>query len=202
MGRRLWLTLASSSLLLVLAGCQGLSGDNSGPSGTLNQCTPQVVRPLVERFIDAFNQGDLARLDQLLAIDRFVAYSTDAPGQRLNADAYSRDTLMAYLSARHRQHEHLLLNTLDVTYTDARGGGFWFRVTRSAEDGLPPTAYNGKGGFQCTTMPISVTLWAMDPLPWSPIDLLPEIAALLLVAAAIGIIVLWRRRKTSRMTNS
>ena len=57
---------------------------------------------------------------------------------------------------------------MDITYTNSRDVGFWFRVTRSADGGLPPTRYNGKGGVQCATTPTSLVVWAMDPLPWSP----------------------------------
>jgi hypothetical protein len=129
---------------------------------------------------------------------QFAWYSTDAPGQRFNEVAKDRGTLIAYFAARHQQHELLVLRTLDVTYTDATTGGFWFRLTRSADDGLPPTAYNGKGGIQCTTMPKSLTIWAMDPLPWSPIELVPQAAAVILLGAAICAILLWRRRSAQR----
>jgi len=80
----------------------------------------------VGRFIDAFNRGDLSQLDQLFAHlgDGFNWYSTDAPGERFNAEASNRDNLMAYFAARHLQHEHLVLNSLDITYTDGRAAGF------------------------------------------------------------------------------
>ncbi len=200
MSRRIWPTLASGSLLLLLAGCQGAGGGSPGSPGTQQQCTPQEVHRLVEGFIDAFNRGDIAQLDQVVSSQQFSWYSTDAPGQRLNAEAYDRSNLMAYFAARHRQHERLALISLDVTFTNAREGGFWFRVTRSADDGLPPTRYSGKGGVQCTTMPTSLTAWSMDPLPWSPIELLPEAAALIVMAAGIGSFILWRRRKIPRST--
>lgn len=116
-------------------------------------------------FAYAFNRGDIAQLDQLVSSQQFSRYSTDAPGQRLNAQAYDRENLMAYFAARHRQHERLALVSLNVTYANVTEAGFWFRVTRSAQDGLPPTRYSGKGGVQCATMPISLTVWSMVPLP-------------------------------------
>jgi hypothetical protein len=106
---------------------------------------------------------------------------------------------MAYFAARHRQHEHLVLNSLDVTFTDATRGGLWAHLTRSADDGLPPTRYVSKGEIQCSTMPSSLTVWGMGRYPWSPIELLPEAAALILIAAGVGAIVLWRRRTTRRI---
>jgi hypothetical protein len=193
MVRRLWLIAASSAVLVLLAGCQ-LPGATSGSAGSPSPCTPDTIHQVVEGFIAAFNRGDLPQLDQLVSSQQFVWYSTDAPGQRLNAEAYNRDNLIAYFAARHRQHERLALISLDVSYTTTRDGGFWFRLTRSADDGLPPTRYNGKGGVQCATKPISLIVWSMDPSPWSPIELLPEVAGLILIAAGVGGIVLWRRR--------
>jgi hypothetical protein len=154
----------------------------------------------VERFIDAFNRGDIAQLDRLVSQQpQFLWYATDAPGQRFDAEAQDRDNLMAYFAARHRQHEHLVLNSLDVTFTNATKGGLWAHLTRSADDGLPPTRYSSKGEVQCSTMPSSLTVWAMGR---SPVELLPEAAALVLMAAGIGGIVLWRRRTAGRLASA
>jgi hypothetical protein len=203
MSRWLWRVVATGwllVLLVLLAGCQRLQGATSGSPPS--PCTAQDVRHVVERFIGAFNLGDIVQLDQLVSSQQFVWYSTDAPGQRLNAEADDRGNLMAYFAARHGQHERLALISLDVTYTNPRQGGFWFRVTRSADDGLPPTRYTGKGEVQCATMPISLTVWSMAPSPWSPIELLPEAAALVLVGAAIGATVWWRRRTSRRAASA
>jgi ketosteroid isomerase-like protein len=156
------------------------------------------VRHVVGRFIDAFDRGDLAQLDQLVSDQLFSWYSTDAPGQRFNAEAKDRSTLIAYFAARHQQHERLALNSLDVTFTNDRAGGFVFSLTRSADDGLPPTRYGGKGEVQCAIRPISVGVWSMAPWPWSPIELLPEAAVVILLGAATGTILLWRRRSAQR----
>jgi hypothetical protein len=198
MGRRRWLILASGSVLVFLAGCQGVAGATSGSSGTSNPCTATDVHQVVNRFIDAFNRGDLAQLDHLVSDQLFSWYSTDAPGQRFNAEAEDRGTLMAYFAARHQQHERLTLNSLDVGFTNDRAGGFAFSVTRSADDGLPPTRYGGKGEVQCAIKPISLSVWSMARWPWSPIELLPEAAAVILLIAAIGAILLWRRRSAKR----
>jgi hypothetical protein len=198
MGRRRWLILASSTVLVFLAGCQGVAGATSGSSGPSNPCTTTDVRQVVEHFIDAFNRGNLAQLDQLVSDQLFSWYSTDAPGQRFNAEAEDRSTLMAYFAARHQQHEHLALDALDVTFTNDRAGGFTFALTRSADDGLPPSRYGGKGEAQCAIRPISLSVWSMARQPWSPIELLPEALALIVLAAAIGTILLWRRRSAKR----
>jgi hypothetical protein len=195
---RRWLILASSSVLVLLAACQGVPGATSGSSGTSNPCSTSDVRQVVERFIDAFNRGDLAQLNQLVSDQLFSWYSTDAPGERFNAEAKDRGTLMAYFAARHQQHERLVLNSLDVGFTNDRAGGFTFSLTRSADDGLPPTRYGGKGEVQCAIRPISVHVWSMGRRPWSPIELLPEALAVIVLAAAIGTILLWRRRSAKR----
>jgi hypothetical protein len=58
--------------------------------------------------------------------------------------------------------------------------------------------YGGKGEVQCSPSPISLTVWSMGPEPWSPIELLPEAAAVILLAATLGAILLWRRRSAQR----
>jgi hypothetical protein len=196
--RRRWLMLASSSVLVIVAACQGVPGATSGSPGRSNPCSTNDVRQGVERLIVAFNRGDLAQLDLLVSDQLFSWYSTDAPGPRFNAEAKDRGTLMAYFAARHQQHEHLVLNSLEVGFTNDRAAGFTFSVTRSADDGLPPTRYGGKGEVQCAIRPISLSLWSMAPWPWSPIELLPEAAALILLGATVGAVLLWRRRSAKR----
>src|SRR6266853_771160 len=198
MGRYRWLILTGCLLLSLTAGCQGLSEAAAGSASTPSLCTTSDVRVVVERFIDAFNRGDLTKLDQLVSDQLFSWYSTDAPGQRFNAEAKDRSTLMSYFVWRHQQHERLALNSLDVTFTNDRAGGFVFSVTRRADDGLPPTRYIGKGEVQCAIKPISVGVWSMARWPWSPIELLPIAAALILVTTAIGALLLWRRRSAQR----
>jgi len=199
MSRGLCRIVAGGSLFGLLAGCQVTA--TSGSLANPNQCTPQGAREVVERFIDAFNRGNIAQLDRLVSRQQFVWYATDAPGQRFNAEAENRENLMAYFAARHGQHEHLVLNSLDVTFTNATKAGLWAHLTRSADDGLPPTRYVSKGEVQCSTVPSSLTVWAMGRSPWSPIELLPEAAALILIAAGVGGIVLWRRRSAIRLAS-
>lgn len=200
MNRRFWLIVTTCGLLVLLTGCQLLT--TSGSPGASKQCTPEGVRQVVERFVDAFNRGDITQLDRLVSQQQFAWYATDAPGQRLNAEAYDRENLMAYFAARHRQHEHLVLNSLNVTFTNASRGGLWALLTRSADDGLPPTRYSSKIEVQCSTLPNSLTVWAMGRHPWSPIELLPEAGALILIGSGIGAIVLWRRRMGRRLPSA
>ena len=188
---RLWLLSHCGLVLLLVAGCG--TAATSSPS-TPTTCTGDLVHQLVAQFIDAFNRGDLTQLDRLVADSNFAWYATDAPGERFNAAARDRGTLMSYFAARHRSHEHLDLISLNVTYAVPGDAGFWFVLTRSADD-LPPTRYNGKGGIQCSIMPASIAVWAMNPYPWSPIELLPWASALLVAAIAVSAVILWRRRR-------
>jgi hypothetical protein len=154
-----------------------------------------VVRQTVERFTDAFNRGDLAQLDQLVSKQYFSWYSTNAPGERLNAAAYDRTTLIAYFAARHQQHERLDLEFLDVQFISAERAGFTFRLTRSSDDGLRPTTYEGKGELECAVRPIGLAVWSMAPaLWWPPYELLPEIGVVALIVAALGGFFFWRLR--------
>jgi hypothetical protein len=193
---RLGLSLVATCALapLLLASCET---PETRSFSTATACTVDLVHEIVPQFIDAFNRGDRTQLDALFADSNFAWYSTDAPGQRFNAAAKDRSTLIAYFAARHRAHEHLDLTSLNVTFVSELRGGFTFLLTRRADD-LQPTRYNGKGEIQCRVMPASIAVWAMDPHPWSPIELLPWAAALTAGIIAIIAIVLWRRRKLLR----
>jgi hypothetical protein len=190
MRKRLALALVSGFGALTLAGCAAPAASSSS---TTTGCTPGLVREIVPRFIDAFNRGDLTQLDRLVADANFSWYATNAPGERLNAAAQDRNTLIDYFAMRHRVHERLDLTALNITYVNEADGGFWFILTRSADD-LAPTRYSGKGEIQCSVMPASISVWAMDAYPWSPIELLPWAGALLIGAIAASGLVLWRRR--------
>src|SRR5712692_10842109 len=96
MGKRLWRSVAGTAVPILLAAWQGGLGDSS----TKSSCSPREVRQVVEHFVDAFNRGDIAQLDQLVSDQQFSWYATDAPGQRFNAEAEDRSTLMAYFAAR------------------------------------------------------------------------------------------------------
>ncbi len=65
MSRGLWRVVAGGSLLGLLAGCQVAATSRS--TANPNPCTPQGVHQVVERFIDAFNRGDIAQLNHLVS---------------------------------------------------------------------------------------------------------------------------------------
>ena len=81
-------------------------------------------------------------------------YSTDAPGERFNEDAYDRSTLVRYFAARHARGERLVLRWFRFNgNTNGSGdpyGNFQYTLVRSADD-LEPTRYHGKGQRAATT---------------------------------------------------
>jgi hypothetical protein len=125
-------------------------------------CTPAQTRALIARFVNAFNRGDARTLNQVWdSKEWFKWYSVGTePGKRVNAEAYRRDTLLAYFATRHRVHEHLALRSVQVNAYSLGYRNFQYRLTRSADD-LPgsPAAYEGKGASSCVTGRIDV--WSM-----------------------------------------
>lgn len=113
------------------------------------------MKSAVARFIEAFNEGDGARLDRAFAGERdFRWCSTGAPGARLNGAAHDRSTLLSYFARRHAQGERLGLKSLKVNgntppFDGMKGyGNFELTLSRSARR-LAPTPYVGKGALHC-----------------------------------------------------
>jgi hypothetical protein len=116
-------------------------------------CTAGEVETLVGRFVDAFNAGDTAALDQLFAREpEFEWYSTGGPGERLDPIARDRPSLMPYFAVRHAGGERLALRSFtfngNTTFRSRRHGNFVYTLVRSADD-LQPTDYRGKGAALC-----------------------------------------------------
>lgn len=125
-------------------------------------CIADEIEELVEGFIQAFNNGDIATLDGIFAVgDSFRWYSTQPPGApRDHAD---RTQLMAYFEARHDASERLVLRELTFGGNSDGFGNFEYRLTRRADD-IPETEYEGKGAADCTTNDEAVIIvWAMAP---------------------------------------
>jgi hypothetical protein len=114
-------------------------------------CAAGEVETLVLRFIDAFNSGDLGRLDDVFAHEpEFEWYSTDAPGERFTPWANHRPSLVPYFAGRHALGERLALRSFrfNGNSTYRPHGNFEYGLIRSAED-LEPTPYYGKGAAFC-----------------------------------------------------
>ncbi len=150
-------------------------------------CNAAETGQLVQRFINSFDRGDIAQLDQLFAgADRFQWYSTDAPGQRIDAQARDRDSLIAYFEKRHEKHESLMLTSFSFNGNSASFSNFGFELVRSADDGLPPTPYVGKGAVDCAQTPGRLVVWSMARQPGRPgISFGVLIGAVLVVAVMV-----------------
>jgi len=108
-------------------------------------CTRLEVRALFFGFVDAFNKGDLRRLDGLFAREPdFEWYSTQAPGERFNSEAKNRSSLIPYFAERHALGEHLAVRS----FRKNAGSNFEYGLLRSAGD-LQSTRYYGKGAAHC-----------------------------------------------------
>jgi hypothetical protein len=200
--RLLGLTL--SLTLTLMLGTSGVAEDQA-MAGSVRQgaasCTGSTSRQLVESFINSFSKGDTAELDRLFSSAVFEWYSTDAPGARVDQEAYDRAGLMAYFAERHREHEQLKLESFQFNGESAGGlgavGNFEFELTRMA-DGLAPTSYSGKGVIACWSNPHTIVRWSMgrEPFLRARLPLYVSLAGLVLAALAVGLVILFRRRRT------
>ena len=141
-------------------------------------CSPRRVARALADFFDAFNRGDRARLEALVAdASRFQWYGVNQRG-RLRSESFlavgsvsdlpgapaksERPKLFPYFAARHRQHERLRLVTIAVTdipprtwfsKVNERVAGFQYTVVRTADDlarlGGGNRTGGGKGAISC-----------------------------------------------------
>src|SRR5919198_6277324 len=87
------------------------------------RCTAQTDVPLVRAVVAAFNSGNVAKLDRLVA--REPAFQWFADGgprrqERIGPRAEDRSTLRAWARARHRMHDRITL--VGFGETNAEGG--------------------------------------------------------------------------------
>ena len=134
-----------------------------GVESGADRCDPAETNAVVERFIAAFNAGDLAVLDRVFAPEgRFRWYSVDAPGERLRSESLRRSTLVGYFAERHARRERLALRSWRFNGRRGSLGHFEFRLTRRATD-LDPMPYAGKGAIDCGLRPRAIVVLAMGP---------------------------------------
>jgi hypothetical protein len=154
------LLLMGASLAPLLAAAL-LAGSPASSNG--QSCNEQGTHELVVEFIGAFNRGDLARLDRLFARGmwwRWYAVGT-APGKRIQAAAYNRNTLVTYFRARHKKHERLQLRSFQYTGRSDGYAHFQYEILRRADDMAKGAArtYTGKGAMSCWEGRLAV--WGM-----------------------------------------
>lgn len=122
------------------------------------------ARPIVDRFVRAFNRGDLDELDSLFAqeSDGWSWYAVgDRAGRRSLVAAKNRLNLIAYFDQRHRQHESLRI----VDFNENSGGNFDLALVRRADDLADgrPVRRLGKGRVICENGTLGV--WSLGGRP-------------------------------------
>lgn len=143
----------------------GLAVAAGGTAADASRGTDCDARPVVERFLDAFNRGSLGELDTLFARagEGWSWYSvSDKAGRRQLEQASNRRDLVPYFAGRHRQHETLRL----VGLRDNGGGNFEFELVRRADDLADgkPARRIGKGRVLCEAGKLGV--WSLGGRPW------------------------------------
>ncbi len=177
----------------LLAGCVEAPGTAS-PGADGPDCTESSTRQVVDSFIDAFNKGDVARLNDVLP--DFLFYATDPPGEFLSPEPRSRIEVMVYFARRHQLHERLNLESFGFHIASTGVGDFEFEVLRSADD-LAPTPYGGKGAVWCRIYPHGLILWAMGREGYlrARLPLYGLVATLALATLAVGVATVMRRKR-------
>jgi hypothetical protein len=157
----------------LLAACTLASAARSEATPYLtssSDCTAVATEALVHQFVGDFNTRRLARIDRLWApAPRFQWYS--AP-RRYGDASKNRATLIAYLRARVREHERILLTQLGAGYDPQRKlVDFGGKLTRSADDirpqlvrgpdGQRPIRHSFKGAADCVSGHPVLIGWSM-----------------------------------------
>lgn len=125
-------------------------------AATPARCTAEQAKSAVRAFLAAWNTGDVARLDALVARDDVFRWFSATRAEALFV-AFSRDALLRYAARRHRAGERLTLLELTVS------GDFVYDLGRTAPDfaGGAPVRYSGKGAVDCATGAPAISVWSM-----------------------------------------
>jgi hypothetical protein len=124
----------------------------AGQATRAGACGPPHARAAFTTFVDAFNRGDLPRLDTLFAKwPEFAWYSSGEPGLRTNSSAITRSTLLPYFRSRHIQHDRLRVTWFRFNSTARAMANFSFGLRRAADDydNGKPIDIIGKGALRC-----------------------------------------------------
>jgi hypothetical protein len=149
------------AVLAVLALAVAAGATSSRASLGSRACAPTEARATFDAFVRAFNLGEGAALDRLIAPrGSFVWFSVSGAGRRLGDRSKDRSTLARYFATRHVLRDRLS----DITFSggsNANGyGQFTFLLTRSADDELP-ARYEGKGAVICDDDGDTIAVWSM-----------------------------------------
>jgi hypothetical protein len=144
------------ALRLVTSGYGTAAPGALGGGRDYNGCTPDQVQTLVRKLVVAFNAGNAAAVDRLVAHEPafqwFSAPGTSPAAQRLGKKAEDRSTLAAYVRLRHRHHERW---TNVVTQ-----GNLAITLTRQADD-YPRSRVRGKGEVVCHGSLAKLIVWSL-----------------------------------------
>jgi hypothetical protein len=145
-------------IVVIVAGCILASAGlvRSGSAAPASFCSGRAVRAAVGDFAAAYNAGMYARLEARFAREpEFRWYSVNGPGVRTGADAYDRDSLLAYFRDRHRHRDRLRLVSMKFNGNSNGFGNFEIRFERRAADYRSgrPFRLVGKGAALCADAP-------------------------------------------------
>jgi hypothetical protein len=137
----------------------GYSIRGRGPLGggrDYNGCLPGQVATLVRSLTLAFNAGNAAAVDRLVAREPafqwFAMGGTSPAANRYGKEAEDRSTLLAYVRLRHRHHERWT-NVLTQ-------GNLQIALTRQADD-YHRSRNHGKGEVVCHGSVAKLIVWAL-----------------------------------------
>jgi hypothetical protein len=143
--------------LVVVVGACVLAAVVAPSAASSDVCTPEQTEAVFDAFVKAYNSGDSAALDRLIApTPSFVWFSVSGAGRRLGDRSKVRSTVPKYFADRHAQRDQFR----DTTFQGGGHGQFGFLLTRMADDELP-SRYEGKGSVLCGDGGNVINVWSM-----------------------------------------
>jgi len=141
------LTIAASASAVPAAG-----------RGTASGCTAARSARLVHSLVSAFNAGNVAAVDRMVArkpaFQWFSVVGPTSASRRLGAAAHDRSTLGTYVRLRHRYHERW-------THVTVKGVvGLALTLDRRADD-VPLRKAVGKAEVICTGRTVRIIVWSI-----------------------------------------
>ena len=145
-------------------------------SAAAENCRPDDVHAALGRFATAYSEGDYETLDALFAPEpEFEWYSTDAPGERLEARARLRSSLIPYFEARHRRHDQFGLRSFQFNGNSRRWGNFQMTMRRRVAGYRHGDWFRvfGKGAAICDGADVRFIVLTFGTVPASSASLAP-----------------------------
>jgi hypothetical protein len=153
-----------------VAGAAALSGVSLGffvlpdrlqADSAASRCPASTQVRLVRSLVAAFNTGNAAAVDRLVAPEpAFRWFSAIGPDHRLGKRAEDRSTLRAYIRVRHRHRDHLTL--MGFGSIDEQGHvDLSLVLKRRADDYRPPNPIRAKQDSVCPSGHAWLVVWSM-----------------------------------------